>query len=84
MSNNAASEKPTMRCGVCGATLVLGITTLPFKVSDTTIIILKELPVYQCDNCSEYLLEDPVMSRVEQILAAVDTSAELEIIKYAA
>jgi len=42
-----------------------------------TIVILKGLPVLQCDNCREYLLEDVVMHRV-------DTAAELEIIRYAA
>lgn len=73
-----------MKCHVCGSKLRPSITDLPFKVSDTTIVILKGLPVLQCDNCSEYLLEDPVMSRVEDILQRVDDAAELEIIRYAA
>jgi YgiT-type zinc finger domain-containing protein len=60
------------------------ITDLPFKVSEATIVILKGLPVLQCDNCSEYLLDDLVMSRVEEILRKADTAAELEIIRYAA
>jgi hypothetical protein len=30
------------------------------------------------------LLDDPVMKRVDEILEKVDTSAELEVIKYAA
>jgi YgiT-type zinc finger domain-containing protein len=60
------------------------VTDLPFKVSETTIVILKGLPVLQCDNCSEYLLEDRVMDRVEQILQRVDAAAELEVIRYAA
>jgi hypothetical protein len=45
---------------------------------------LKDLPVAQCDNCSEYLLDDPVLKRVEAILEQVDTAAELEVIRYAA
>ncbi len=73
-----------MKCGVCGSKLRPLVTDLPFKVSDATIVILKGLPVLQCDNCSEYLLEDLVMSRVEEILQRVDTAAELEIIRYAA
>jgi YgiT-type zinc finger domain-containing protein len=64
--------------------MVSKVTNLPFKVNEATIIILKDLPVLQCDNCSEYLLDDPVMERVEEILEKVDTAAELEIIKYAA
>jgi len=59
-------------------------TDLPFKVSETTIVIVKGLPVLQCNNCSEYLLEDPVLKQVEIILDNVDTSAELEVINYAA
>jgi len=60
------------------------ITDLPFKVNETTIVILKGLPVLQCDSCSEYLLDDPVLKRVDEILEKVDTTAELEVIKYAA
>lgn len=73
-----------MKCHVCGSKLEPLITSLPFKVSETTIAILEELPVLQCDNCTEYFLEDSVMDRVEKILEKVDTAAELEIIRYAA
>ncbi len=73
-----------MKCYVCGSHLRPWITDLPFKVSDASIVILKGLPVLQCDNCSEYLLDDAVMSRVEDILQKADAAAELEIIRYAA
>ena len=45
---------------------------------------MKNLPLYQCESCSEYLLEDPVLKRVEEIIENVDSAAELEVIKYAA
>ena len=73
-----------MKCHVCGSNMDPLTTDLPFKVSETTIIIVKGLPVLQCNNCSEYLLEDPVLKQVEIILDNVDTSAELEVINYAA
>lgn len=57
---------------------------LPFKISDKTIAVLKGLPVLQCENCSEYFLEDPVMDRVEQMLQKVNAAAELKVIRYAA
>jgi YgiT-type zinc finger domain-containing protein len=60
------------------------ITDLPFKVGERTIVVLKGLPVLQCQNCSEYLLDDTVMERVEEILHRVDDAAELEVIRYAA
>ena len=44
----------------------------------------KELPVLQCERCSEYLLEDRVMERVETMIGKVDKGAELEIVRYAA
>ncbi|MDO8745523.1 MAG: YgiT-type zinc finger protein [Candidatus Brocadiaceae bacterium] len=72
-----------MKCHVCGSNMDPLTTDLPFKVSETTIVIVKGLPVLQC-NCSEYLLEDPVLKQVEIILDNVDTSAELEVINYAA
>jgi len=73
-----------MRCTVCGSTLQPERTDLPFKVSERGIVILKNVPVLQCTNCPEYLMEDPVFARVEEQLDAVDKSAELEIIQYAA
>jgi YgiT-type zinc finger domain-containing protein len=73
-----------VKCTVCGSTLKPLITDLPFKVSETAIVILKGLPVLQCDNCSEYVLNDAAMSRIEDILQRVDAAAELEIIRFAA
>jgi len=60
------------------------ITDLPFKVSSRTILVMKDLPVLQCRSCGEYLLDDPVMERVESVIEKVDAVAELEVIKYAA
>ena len=57
-----------MKCRVCGSTLHATTTDLPFKVSDRTIVILKRLPVAQCDRCSEYLIADDVFVRVEELL----------------
>ncbi|MDR3567057.1 MAG: type II toxin-antitoxin system MqsA family antitoxin [Syntrophobacteraceae bacterium] len=73
-----------MKCRICGFNLKPMITDLPFKVGETTLVILKGLPVLQCENCSEYLLEDTVMERVERMIEKADTAAELEIIRYAA
>lgn len=74
----------TMKCRVCGGTLRPTTTDLPFKVSDRTIVVLKHLPVAQCDSCSEYLIADEVFARVEELLAKANTSAELEVIQFAA
>lgn len=73
-----------MKCTVCGADLKVTRTDLSFKVRETSIVILKNLPVLQCENCPEYLIEDGVLSRVDEILARVDSGAEVEIIRYAA
>lgn len=73
-----------MKCRVCGSTLSPTTIDLPFKVTDRTIVILKNLPVAQCRRCSEYLMEDAVLARAEELLSKVDTSVELEIIPFAA
>ncbi len=73
-----------MRCTVCGAELKATNTDSPFKVREASIVILKNLPVVQCAGCPEYLIEDGVLSRVDEILSRVDSKAELEIIRYAA
>jgi len=59
------------------------VTELPFKLGATTIVIVKALPVLQCEGCSEYALEDQVMERVDAIFERADPSVELEIIRYA-
>jgi len=73
-----------MKCALCGTEIRATMTDLPFKVSDTTIVILKGLPVVQCPRCPEYLIEDEVLRRVDEILARVEGGTELEIVRYAA
>lgn len=73
-----------MKCTVCGGELRRVVTDLPFKVSDTSIVILKGLPIVQCSRCPEYLMEDQVLRRVDQMLAKVEGGTELEVIRYAA
>lgn len=73
-----------MNCHVCGGTMLAVETALPFKIQNKGIVVLKSLPVWQCENCQEYLIEDGVMARVEHILVSADTSVELEVIRYAA
>lgn len=73
-----------MKCATCGASMVKLATDLPFKTNEHTIVIIKGLPVLQCGTCTEYLIEDTVMGRVDEILAAVHGGAELEVIRYAA
>jgi len=72
-----------MICHNCGAKLDKLITNLPFKISDTSIVIIKELPVLQCANCSEYFIEDEVMEKVDAILGSIEKTAELEVLSYA-
>jgi YgiT-type zinc finger domain-containing protein len=73
-----------MRCTVCGGELTPTQTDLPFKVGETSIVILRSLPVLQCIKCPEYLIEDEVLGRIDQILEQVGTGTEVEIIRYAA
>lgn len=73
-----------MKCRVCAGNLQAIRTDLPFKVSDRTIVIVKDLSVYQCERCSEYSMDDPTFARVEQMLSRTDRAAELEIIPFAA
>lgn len=73
-----------MKCHVCGSQMQSITTDLPFKANVTTIVIMKDLPVIQCVGCTEYLLDDPVLERVDAIIKKVDTAAELEVIRYAA
>ncbi len=73
-----------MKCTVCGGHMHATTTDLPFKMAEGRIVILKQLPVLQCEACREYLIEDTVMARIDELLARRDSTAELEVIRYAA
>jgi YgiT-type zinc finger domain-containing protein len=72
-----------MICHNCGGKLEKLITNLPFKVNHDSIVVIKGLPVLQCQNCSEYSIEDEVMQNVDTILNRIDKTAELEVLSYA-
>ena len=74
-----------MKCHVCGSTMSSMITDLPFKLTEASIVILKGVPVLQCDGCREYLLDDPVLECVEKSLEKADVAAaEIEVLRYPA
>jgi YgiT-type zinc finger domain-containing protein len=77
-------EVPKMRCRVCGGLLEHKVTDLPFKIGDSSIVILKALPVLQCRQCGETELAHETMLKVDEVLAGVDGSSELEVIRFAA
>ncbi len=72
-----------MTCHLCSGQMNKAKTDLPFKITETSIII-KGLPVLRCDDCREYVIEDSVMERVDGILDKADKTAELAIISFAA
>jgi hypothetical protein len=47
-------------------------------------VIIKALPVLQCERCFEYSMDDATFARVEALLSQADAAAELEIIPFAA
>ena len=73
-----------MKCLVCGGELRSVTTDLPSKLSDRTIVVIKKLPVMECERCIEYLIEDAVMARVDELLSGVDRSIELQIVPFPA
>jgi hypothetical protein len=77
-------ENIPMKCTVCGAELRAIRSDLPFKTNEQTIVILKSLPILQCENCAQYLIEDPTLGRIDEMLATVDGVADLQVIRYAA
>ena len=73
-----------MKCRVCGGRQQHRVTDLPFKVGDVTIVIVRSLPVLQCAQCGDTELENDTMRRVDEVLAGVDASSELEVVRFAA
>ena len=73
-----------MKCRVCGGTEQPRTTDLPFKIGDRSIVIVKSLPIFQCEQCGDYSMDDATFCRVGMILARADSGAELEVIAFAA
>jgi len=73
-----------MICSRCGSILVSDVTDLPFKLSQRSIVVLRDLPVLQCRACSHFEIEDAVMERVEVLLSRRNKAIELEVIRFAA
>jgi len=73
-----------MKCHICGGDMSKTVTDLPFKLDRDTIVIVKGVPVQECECCSEYILSDETMEQIEKLLSRVDKAAELEILRYAA
>ena len=73
-----------MKCTKCGGDMEYGRGDLPFKVRTNSIVIVKNLPLWECGNCDEYLLEDTVIERVDAMLLNLRDGAEVEILSFAA
>lgn len=80
----SSEEGPIVKCRVCGGLMEHRVTDLPFKIGDSSIVVMKALPVLECRQCGEIEIEDQTMRRVDQVLAGVDATAELEVIRFAA
>jgi len=84
IKSRVKKRKIYMNCCNCGGKLKNIITDLPFKVDKGAIVIIKKLPILQCQNCNEYLIDDSVMKKIDSIINKTDKTVELEILKYAA
>ena len=73
-----------MKCHVCGAVMQEMKTDLPFKINERSIIVVRDVPVIQCSGCREYMLSDEVMERLDELLAGVNSNADLEIVRFVA
>ncbi len=73
-----------MKCRVCGGRQEERVTDIPFKVSDTSIVIVKALPLFQCLECGDIEIEDGMVARVDRVLAGIDTSVELKVVRFSA
>ncbi len=72
-----------MKCYRCGGAVDKIVTDLPFKTKSNSTVIICNLPVLQCSSCREYEIEDEAMKYVDAKLFSIDSSAEVEIVRYA-
>ena len=85
MGGRFQEEDDRVNCVVCKhGTTHPGFATVTLQRGETTVI-LKHVPAEVCENCGEYYLSSDVsgqvMRRAEQ---AVESGAEIEILRFAA
>jgi len=73
-----------MKCHICGGQMEKIQTDLPFKLDDHKILVMKDVPVEQCNSCGEFLIPDPVMEVLDNVIESTDKAVEIEIRRYAA
>lgn len=84
MGRHIQKKDRTMKCHVCGGEMAPTRSDMPFKLDQTRIVIIRDLPVLNCGQCGEHAFEDPVMQKIEATLARADRGAELEVVRFAA
>ena len=73
-----------MKCTQCGARMVESVTDLPFKLGATEIVVIRGVPVLECESCTEHLIKDAEMERIEALLERRSPAAEIEVVRFAA
>jgi len=70
------------RCFFCGGKLENRITTLPFVVGDS-VIVIRQIPAEVCTQCGEAIVSSRVARRVDQIVKQAQHSGfEISIANY--
>ncbi len=74
-----------MRCVICKqGEATPGTATVTLRRGECTLIF-KNVPAEVCDNCAEYYLSEVVTEKLlRQAAAAIQSGAELEILRFAA
>jgi len=78
------NKEVPMKCHVCGSEMRKEKSDMPFKAGRNKVVIFKDLPVFQCAGCGEFLIADPVMAEVEASLEKFTPETELDVLRYAA
>ena len=73
-----------MKCHVCGNSMTRVASDLPFRVNRSVMIILRDLPLMECNECGAYAFEERVMERVHEIVERLKSPSHLEAVLYAA
>ncbi len=82
MDRKPEKTETDMKCHMCGGGMRSIRTDLPFKLDEHRIIVVKCVPVEQCNFCGEYVLRDLTMQSLDLLIASMDNNVELEVRKY--
>jgi YgiT-type zinc finger domain-containing protein len=84
MVSKMTGEPENSICPLCGGSLHADIATIPFILSNDTVVVIKGVPAEVCSNCHEPFVAGNVTDQVSALLRQLKSlRSEVSVVTYA-